>query len=114
MLGGMFSSCACAMYFRTVSEYWKRSPQMRQCHWSPAKMYGPHSGLFGSSLRLGIRSVLIKRHCLKEPHPTWSINIMHILPRSPWRSAALGAAALAVMAAAAAPAQADPQLSIGL
>ena len=32
MLGGMFSSCACAMCLRTVSEYWKRSPQMRQCH----------------------------------------------------------------------------------
>ena len=27
MLGGMFSSCACAMCLRTVSEYWKRSPQ---------------------------------------------------------------------------------------
>src|SRR5215469_3706381 len=54
MLGGMFSSCACAMCLRTVSEYWKRSPQMRQCHWSRAKMYGCHSGLFGSSLGLGI------------------------------------------------------------
>ena len=54
MLGGMFSSCACAMCLRTVSEYWKRSPQMRQCHWSRAKMYGRHSGLFGSSLGLGI------------------------------------------------------------
>ena len=50
----MFSSCACAMCLRTVSEYWKRSPQMRQCHWSRAKMYGRHSGLFGSSLGLGI------------------------------------------------------------
>jgi hypothetical protein len=54
ILGGMFSSCACAMCLRTVSEYWKRSPQMRQCHWSRAKMYGRHSGLFGSSLGLGI------------------------------------------------------------
>src|SRR5215472_8312618 len=42
------------MCLRTVSEYWKRSPQMRQCHWSRAKMYGRHSGLFGSSLGLGI------------------------------------------------------------
>src|SRR5262245_53365938 len=54
MLGGMFSSCACAMCLRTDSEYWKRSPQMRQCHSSPAKMYGRHSGLFGSSLGMGI------------------------------------------------------------
>src|SRR4029077_19472249 len=54
MLGGMFSSCACAMCLLTVSEYWKRSAQMRQCHWSRAKMYGRHSGLFGSSLGLGI------------------------------------------------------------
>jgi len=54
MLGGMFSSCACAMCLRTISECWKRSPQMRQCHWSRAKMYGRHSGLFGSSLGLGI------------------------------------------------------------
>ena len=53
MLGGKFS-VACAMCLRTVSEYWKRSPQMRQCHWSRAKMYGRHSGLFGSSLGLGI------------------------------------------------------------
>jgi hypothetical protein len=37
MLGGMFSSCASAMCLRTVSEYWKRSPQMRQCHCSRAK-----------------------------------------------------------------------------
>ena len=39
---------------------------------------------------------------------------MHILPHSPLRSAALGAAALTVMAAAAAPAQADPMHFIGL
>jgi hypothetical protein len=50
MLGGTFSSCASAMCLRTVSEYWKRSPQMRQCHWSRAKTYGRHSGLFGSPL----------------------------------------------------------------
>jgi hypothetical protein len=25
-----------------ISEYRKRSPQMRQCHWSRAKMYGRH------------------------------------------------------------------------
>src|SRR5262249_9801561 len=50
----MFSWCACATCLRTASEYWKRSPQMRQCHWSRAKMYGRHSGLFGSSLGLGI------------------------------------------------------------
>jgi hypothetical protein len=49
MLGGILSSCASAMCLRTVSEYWKRSPQMRQSHWSRAKMYGRHSGLFGSS-----------------------------------------------------------------
>jgi hypothetical protein len=30
MLGGMFSSHASAMCFRTISEYKKRSPQMRQ------------------------------------------------------------------------------------
>src|SRR5262249_3367028 len=46
MLGGMFSSCASAMCFRTISEYKKRSPQMRQGHWSQAKMYGRHSGFF--------------------------------------------------------------------
>src|SRR5215831_7845915 len=54
ILGGMFSWCACATCLRTASEYWKRSPQMRQCHWSRAKMYGRHSMLFGSSLGLGI------------------------------------------------------------
>ena len=35
-------------------EYRKRSPQMRQCHWSWAKMYGRHSELFGLSLGSGI------------------------------------------------------------
>src|SRR5262252_2200816 len=50
MLGGMVSLCSLAMCLRTASEYWKRSPQIRQCHWSPAKVYGRHSELFGSSL----------------------------------------------------------------
>jgi hypothetical protein len=52
MLGGMVSLCSLAMCLRTISEYRKRSPQMRQCHWSRAKMYGRHSELFGSSLGL--------------------------------------------------------------
>jgi hypothetical protein len=39
---------------------------------------------------------------------------MHMLPRSPLCCTAFGAAALTVMAAAAAPAQADPQLFLGL
>ena len=39
---------------------------------------------------------------------------MHMLPRAPLRFAALGAAALTIMVAATAPAQADPHLSIGL
>src|SRR5262249_54005475 len=34
MLGGMVSLCSLAMCLRTISEYKKRSPQMRQCHWS--------------------------------------------------------------------------------
>ena len=54
MLGGMVSLCSLAMCLRTISEYRKRSPQMRQCHWSWAKMYGRHSELFGSSLGSGI------------------------------------------------------------
>src|SRR5262249_25345845 len=54
MLGGIVSLCSLAMCLRTVSEYRKRSPQMRQCHWSRAKMYGRHSELFGSSLGSGI------------------------------------------------------------
>ena len=56
--GGMFSSCASAMCLRTVSEYKKRSPQMRQCHCSRSKMYGRHSGSFGSSLEWGIFKIL--------------------------------------------------------
>jgi hypothetical protein len=32
MLGGMVSLCSFAMCLRTISEYRKRSPQMRQCH----------------------------------------------------------------------------------
>src|SRR5262249_61566395 len=67
MLGGMFSSCACAMCLRTDSEYWKRSPQMRQCHSSPAKMYGRHSGLFGSSLGMGIF-----KSCKKNWNRSWA------------------------------------------
>src|SRR6516225_10375724 len=54
MLGGMVSLCSLAMCLRTISEYRKRSPQMRQCHWSRAKMYGRHSKLFGSSFGSGI------------------------------------------------------------
>src|SRR6266446_9923157 len=54
MLGGMVSLCSLAMCLRTISEYRKRSPQMRQCHWSRANMYGRHSELFGSSLGSGI------------------------------------------------------------
>jgi hypothetical protein len=49
MLGGMVSLCSLAMCLRPISEYTTRSPQMRQCHWSRAKMYGRHSELFGSS-----------------------------------------------------------------
>jgi hypothetical protein len=52
---------------------------------------------------------------LNPTQPTWENQItMHMLSRTPLRFAALGAAALTVMAAATAPAQADPQLSIGL
>src|SRR5262249_52885882 len=54
MLGGMVSLCSLPICLRTISEYRKRSPQMRQCHWSRAKMYGHHSELFGSSLGSGI------------------------------------------------------------
>src|SRR5215831_13732248 len=54
MLGDMVSLCSLAICLPTISEYRKRSPQMRQCHWSPAKMYGRHSELFGSSLGSGI------------------------------------------------------------
>jgi len=57
MLGGMVSLCSLAMCLRTISEYRKRSPQMRQCHWSRAKMFGRHSELFGSSLGSGILAV---------------------------------------------------------
>jgi hypothetical protein len=47
--------------FAYISEYKKRSPQMRQCHWSRAKMYGRHSELFGSSLGLGILIISRRR-----------------------------------------------------
>jgi hypothetical protein len=59
MLGGMLSLCSLAMCLRTISEYRKRSPQMRQCHWSRAKMYGRHSELFGSSLGSGIVLIIV-------------------------------------------------------
>src|SRR6266403_2173369 len=61
MLGGMVSLCSLAMCLRTISEYRKRSPQMRQCHWSRAKMYGRHSELFGSSLGSGILIISRRR-----------------------------------------------------
>src|ERR1700730_1153883 len=77
MLGGMFSSCACAMCLRTVSEYWKRSAQMRQCHWSRAEMYGRHSGLFGSSLGLGIfKSCKMNRNRAFAQQATGTIPIV--------------------------------------
>src|SRR6516164_7498959 len=68
MLGGMVSLCSLAMCLRTISEYKKRSPQMRQCHWSRAKMYGRHSELFGSSCGSGI---LIIHH---NPKSTISVR----------------------------------------
>src|SRR5262245_32888915 len=70
----MFSWCACATCLRTASEYWKRSPQMRQCHWSCAKMYGRHSGLFGSSLGLGIFKILCHAACAAPEGYTVSIG----------------------------------------
>jgi hypothetical protein len=52
---------------------------------------------------------------LNPTQPTWENSItMHMLSRAPLRFAALGAAALTVMAATAAPAQADAQLFVGL
>jgi len=60
MLGGMVSAWSLTMCLRTVSEYRKRSPQMPQCHWSRAKMYGRHSELFGSSLGSGILEPISK------------------------------------------------------
>src|SRR5437764_14031488 len=70
MLGGMFSSCASAMCLRTISEYKKRSPQMRQCHWSGAKMYGRHSGFFGSSVGWGMfKSYATHRARLRDRDP---------------------------------------------
>src|ERR1700751_4766385 len=67
MLGGMVSLCSLAMCLRTISEYRKRSPQMRQCHWSRAKMYGRHSELFGSSLGLGIL-IISRWRALRRNH----------------------------------------------
>jgi hypothetical protein len=76
MLGGIVSLCSLAICLRTISEYRKRSPQMRQCHWSRAKMYGRHSELFGSSLGSGILIPMPLGHgvhsrvsaCQGEPH----------------------------------------------
>src|SRR5262245_31556846 len=72
MLGGIVSSCSLAMCLRTVSEYRKLSPQMRQCHWSRAKTYGRHSELFGSSLRSGIfasfPAIGLQRPYIWSPH----------------------------------------------
>ena len=64
MLGGMVSLCSLTMCLRTISEDRKRSPQMRQCHWSRAKMYGRHSELFGSSLGSGIL-IISRRRALR-------------------------------------------------
>jgi hypothetical protein len=66
-LGGIVSLCSLAMCLRTISEYRKRSPQIRQCHWSRAKMYGRHSELFGSSLGSGIL-IISRRRALRRNH----------------------------------------------
>src|SRR5262249_28664943 len=73
MLGGMVSLCSLAMCLRTISEYRKRSPQMRQCHWSWAKMYGRHSELFGSSLGSGI--LIIKSASVSNYNPKSAISV---------------------------------------
>ena len=73
MLGGMVSLCSLAMCLRTISEYRKRSPQMRQCHWSREKMYGRHSELFGSSFGSGI---LVIHH-----NPKSTIDISQIMSK---------------------------------
>jgi hypothetical protein len=78
MLGGMFSSCSSAMCLRTIPEYKKRSPQMRQCHWSRAKMYGRHAGLSGSSLGWGIFKSCKKslsRYSRARGSPNWRLLI---------------------------------------
>src|SRR6516225_7821398 len=51
MLGGMVSLCSLAMCLRTISEYRKRSPQMRQCHWSQPNSLRNGTGNFCSHNR---------------------------------------------------------------
>src|SRR5262245_9277179 len=75
MLGGMVSLCSLAMCLRTISEYRKRSPQMRQCHWSRAKMYGRHSELFGSSLGLDILIISRRRALRRNHNPKSTISV---------------------------------------
>src|SRR5260221_5378109 len=75
MLGGMVSLCSLAMCLRTISEYRKRSPQMRQCHWSRAKMYGRHSELFGSSLGSGILIISRRRALRRNHNPKSTISV---------------------------------------
>jgi hypothetical protein len=75
MLGGMVSLCSLAMCLRTISEYRKRSPQMRQCHWSRAKMYGRHSELFGSSLGSGILIFSRGRAPRRNHNPKSTISV---------------------------------------
>jgi hypothetical protein len=69
MLGGKVSLCSLAMCLRTISEYKKRSPQMRQCHWSRAKIYGRHSELFGSSFGSGIVSTIVPSLSRRKKKP---------------------------------------------
>src|ERR1700758_122718 len=75
MLGGMVSLCSLAMCLRTISEYRKRSPQMRQFHWSRAKMYGRHSELFGSSLGSGILIFSRGRAPRRNHNPKSTISV---------------------------------------
>src|SRR6516225_10390467 len=77
MLGGMVSLCSLAMCLRTISEYRKRSPQMRQCHWSRAKMYGRHSELFGSSLGLDILIISRRRALRRNHNPKSTISVRY-------------------------------------
>jgi hypothetical protein len=75
MLGGMVSLCSLAMCLRTISEYRNRSPQMRQCHWSRAKMYGRHSELFGSSLGSSILVISRRRAPRRNHSPKSTISV---------------------------------------
>src|SRR5262249_20548245 len=75
MLGGMVSLCSLAICLRTISEYRKRSPQIRQCHWSRAKMYGRHSELFGSSLGSGILIFSRGRAPRRNHNPKSTISV---------------------------------------